>query len=38
MLHGREFTLCPQTDVSAYQNAAPGTNGRFDGQNRSILR
>ena len=28
----------PQTDVSAYQNAAPCTNGRFDGPHRSILR
>jgi hypothetical protein len=38
-----EIQLCgerlksPHTDVSAYQNAAPCTNGRFDGPHCSII-
>jgi hypothetical protein len=37
--HYREsaFVLVPHTDVSAYQNAALSTNGRFDGPHRSIV-
>ncbi|SLN77973.1 hypothetical protein ROA7023_04618 [Roseisalinus antarcticus] len=44
MLHQRnwilctrsELALCPHTDVSVDKNAAPCTNGRFDGPHRSI--